>query len=88
MAVVVDKSELDLLPPEEALARLYELVERFGRGLTIVEHGAMTPSQRHARETGHLLSFGCCSPFRESSVPRSGALTDACGVAIEHSVIA
>jgi len=62
MTVLVDKRELDLLPREEALARLYELLDRFGSGLRVVDSGCATPAKQHARETGHLLAFGCCAP--------------------------
>jgi len=61
MTVLVDKAELDLLPREEALARLYELLDRFGTGIRVVDSGRCSPAQQHARETGHLLRFGCCS---------------------------
>jgi hypothetical protein len=70
MSVLVDKTAFDLLPREEALVRLYELISRFGQGLQVVESGACSPAQQHARETGHLLRFGCCAYSGEPSEVR------------------
>jgi hypothetical protein len=63
----VDNSarELDLLPDEEALVRLYELVERFGRQ----DPAHLRPkseSERHRASHGHLLRFGCCATPAEA----------------------
>jgi hypothetical protein len=64
----VDNSaeELDLLPPEEALVRLLELVDRFGQRLPATG-GPQSESRRHRATHGHLLRFGCCATPGESS---------------------
>lgn len=71
MSVLVDKAEYDLLPREEALARLYDLIDRFSVGIHVVDTGACTPAQQHARETGHLLRFGCCALHSEPGQVRA-----------------
>lgn len=49
----------DELPYHEALARLYELSERYGhrRATSLVGSAAAV----HYEETGHRLAFGCCA---------------------------
>jgi hypothetical protein len=56
----MDDSELEDLSDEVAYGDYRALTERFSRGPVRVEAG--TASERHLAETGHRLSFGCCSP--------------------------
>jgi hypothetical protein len=49
-----------MLDREEQLVRLLELTQRFGVVRASMLNGPLTPSQQHAKETGHLLRFGCC----------------------------
>jgi hypothetical protein len=59
----------DLTPRPEALARLYELCDRYQPAERLrSEHGAHGD---HFREHGHLLRFGCC---RQSDDEASGLL--------------
>lgn len=50
---------LDLLPREEALQRLNEIV----RSLSILHGSQLAPrtiAETHWAETGHRFGFGCC----------------------------
>lgn len=49
------------LPREEQLVRLYEMTSRIERAIAArsVDGGA-TEADRHLREFGHRLAFGCC----------------------------
>ncbi len=60
----MDKSESRMLDREEQLVRLLELTQKFGVVRASMLNGPLTPSQQHAKETGHLLSFGCCRAVR------------------------
>jgi hypothetical protein len=51
----------DLTPPIEALARLYELRDRYGLAWAS-ELRPTTESERHRAAHGHPLRFGCCAP--------------------------
>lgn len=53
-----DDCAADTLPTQEALARLYELCNRYGDPSPTELVGSA--SQRHRERTGHKLSFGCC----------------------------
>lgn len=50
--------EADLLPQLEALARLYELIERYNA--SDVNPAIATAAARHRALTGHSLRYGCC----------------------------
>ncbi len=62
----MDKSPDDSyeqLPRQEALVRLYELRDRIDKALQL--RGVLNPcseSERHLKEHGHRLAFGCCRP--------------------------
>jgi len=56
----VENEQLDLLPREEQLVRLYEAAARFGMHYASALGGPLTPSEQHRRDYGHALRFGCC----------------------------
>jgi hypothetical protein len=56
----VENEQLDLLPREEQLVRLYEAAARFGLHYASALGGPLTPADAHRREFGHRLRFGCC----------------------------
>lgn len=56
----MDKWESRELDRHEQICRLLEMTQRFGVVRASLLNGPLTPSQQHAKETGHLLSFGCC----------------------------
>lgn len=49
----------DELPYHEALARLYELSERYGDRSASAT--ASSAAERHLEATEHRLAFGCCA---------------------------
>jgi hypothetical protein len=49
-----------MLDREEQLVRLLELTNSLGVVRASQLQGPLTPQLQHAKETGHLLSFGCC----------------------------
>jgi len=51
--------EGDLTPQLEALARLYELCERYS--MTDMEGALTSYAARHRLQYGHQLRYGCCS---------------------------
>lgn len=59
LALVLDLDAMEELPREEALVRLYELRDSYGRhAATLQAHGAM---REHVEQYGHLLRQGCCA---------------------------
>lgn len=62
----MENVELDLLPREETLVRLYELRDRFGL-VAASQLGARSEAERHLLDTGHRLAFGCCREDGASS---------------------
>ena len=61
MSQTVSDLDLDLMPREEALARLREILDALGK-----LHGSRiaprTIAESHLVEHGHRLAFGCCRP--------------------------
>lgn len=51
----------DELPYEEALARLYELRDRYELHSATALAGSA--AERHLKATGHRLAFGCCVTY-------------------------
>jgi hypothetical protein len=58
--------ERDLTPDAEHLARLVALTKRYGLRRA-VDVAPSSESARHAAETGHKLSYGCCRPASSRS---------------------
>jgi hypothetical protein len=56
--------QLDLLPSEEGLVRLLELVERYGARPDVTD-AARTVSEQHRVTHGHRLTWGCCAQERK-----------------------
>lgn len=52
--------QLDLLPPEEALTRLYLIAASLGCNPDALDATA-TVARRHRAKYGHALSWGCCA---------------------------
>lgn len=60
------EAEGDMLPQVEALARLYELCERYDG--VFVDVGVATAAARHRAAHGHSLRFGCCAAADPSAI--------------------
>lgn len=65
---LVDEVAFDLLPREEALVRMYGLIDKYGTGNR--EAWAITVADKHQRQYGHKLDFGCCRGVTADDVQR------------------
>lgn len=76
-AVDPDGTVYDLVPREENLVRLYELLEQLVPRQTLM--AALTVAEKHRVEFGHVLRFGCCRDARILGRPHEASRANLSG---------